>query len=222
MSDDVAELKARISELESEGKSLTRESISHKKGYQGLKAFLESKGIDPQGDLEEQWQNTSGKAKTEVDVLTKRLDKISAQLERAEKEKAELSEQATYSKIRTELSDKMKDIIGNDELIDLWIAKKKIKIDGNKPIYDDDGDEITMDKAVEKYRKTHPERVKISQSSGAGSSSTSSSGQSGSKDKNKMSSKDFSGLNRKDRDAFVLGGGQVIDDRSQQGVYPIE
>ena len=205
----IAEAEARIAELEKENNSLTRESKSYRLSDKKLKDFFEGKGFDLSSDLEEQWTQTAGKQKSDLDSLSAKFDKISKQLEKAEKEKAELAEQATYGKIKSELSEKMKDVIGADELIELWLSKKKISTEGNKPTFNDDGDEIPLDKAIEKYRKTHPERVKITQNSGSGSSGSQQKEQGTGTEAKKIKADEFYAMDKKAKDTFIKSGGQI-------------
>jgi hypothetical protein len=211
----VAEAEARIAELEIDNKREARDNQTNRKGYNALKKFLEDKGFDVLGDLEEQWNATGpGKSKTELDDLNKKLDKLTKQYERSESEKAALQEQTVYSKIKGDLAEKMKDVIGGQDLIDLWVATKKIKLSENgKTVFDDDGEEIGIDKAVEKFKKNNPDRISVKQKDGGGTTGKKDSGADGStsgNEKKKMSDEDFYKLDRKAKDEFVLSGGKVI------------
>jgi hypothetical protein len=207
----IAEAEARIAELEKENNSTVRETMSHKKGYKQLADFLADKGFDVKGDLEEQWSNSIvGKSKSELETLSKKLDKITAAYERSEQEKVKLSEDAFNNRIKSDLSEKMKDVIGGNDLIELWLSKKKIKsLDNNKVIFDDDGDEISLDKAVEKFKKSNPDRVKVSQNSGSGSSGNSSTSQQTTETK-KIKADEFYKMDQKTKASFLKSGGEVL------------
>ena len=201
----VAEAEARISELEQENKTLVKGEMTHRKGYKQLKDFLESKGFDVSGNLEDQWESTAGKSKTELDTLSAKIDRMSKQLEKAEQEKTELKAQQEESTIKTELSGKMKDIVGNDDLIDLWLAKKKIKLVDGKPVYVDGEREVPIEKHIESYKKSNPDRVRVQQKDGGASHKSSNDSQ----NVKKLSIGEFDKLTRKEQDAFMMEGGEV-------------
>lgn len=210
---DLAEAEVAYTELQIQQKQDARDNQSNRKGYNGLKKFLEAKGFDVDNDLEEQWDSSGpGKSKTQLDDLNKKLDVLNRKYEKSEQEKAALQEQSTYSKIKGDLKEKMKDVIGGQDLIDLWVATKKIKVsDTGKTIFDDDGEEVSLDKAVEKFIKNNPDRIKVSQKNGAGSQGNKESGAHKNTETKEVKSEDFYNMSQKDREAYIKTGGKIIE-----------
>jgi hypothetical protein len=178
----VAEAEARIAELEKETRTLTRESVSRKDGLKELEEkhtklvdALKKVGIgDLDGNIEEQIASASGK--TEVEKTLKSMEK---RLKTAEEtaaalmaDKTKLEKEGTQSKLRSLLSEGMKDIIGASDTIEALILREKVKHNKDgKPVYiDDDGDELAIDKYVEKFKKNNPDRIKVSPNPGSGGS----------------------------------------------------
>jgi Rad3-related DNA helicase len=176
----VEEAEVRIAELEKENRNLTRESVSRKDAFQKLEAKqnklledLKAAGIENiEGNIGEQIANASGK--TEIEKTLKNLEK---RLKTAEEtttaltaEKDKLTKETTHAKLAGVLKESMKDIIGADDTIESLILRERIKInkDGKIVYIDEDGDEVAVDKFVEKFKKTNPDRVKVVQNPGSG------------------------------------------------------
>jgi hypothetical protein len=209
---DLAEAESAYAELLVQAKTDARDNQTNRKGYNNLKKFLESKGLDVDLDLEQQWNEQGpGKSKAEKDALEAKIDNLTKKYEKAEKENLEAKKEIFNSKIKSDLAGKMSDVIGHQELIDLWLATGKVKTDDKgKVTYDDGDDEISLDKAVEKFKKNNPDRIKIKQKDGAGTHANTSSGADGTtEEKKKISYDDFYKMNRKEKDEYVLSGGKV-------------
>jgi hypothetical protein len=82
--------------------------------------------------------------------------------------------------------------------------------------YDDDGDTLSLDKAVENYRKSHPERISIKQSSGSGSVGSQAKEGSQKREVSTESTKiyhdEFQKLSKKEKTEFVNNGGVIEHD----------
>jgi hypothetical protein len=212
---DLAEAEAAYAELSVQARTDARDNQTNRKGYNGLKKFLESKGLDVEGDLEAQWNEQGpGKSKAEKDALEAKIDNLTKKYEKAEKDREAAQHEITNGKIKNDLVGKMSDVIGHQELIDLWLATGRIKVDDKgKAHFDSDGDEISIDKALENFRKANPDRIKIKQKDGAGTHANTNSGAEGSEGsgekKAKMSYDDFYKLDRKAKDKYILEGGKV-------------
>jgi len=203
----VTEAEARIAELEAEGKTITRDLMTHKKGYKGLADFLESKGFDLKGDLSDQWENTTGKTKSELELLTGKLAKMEKAQERLMQEKEEAAMQLQETTIRSKLLDKMKDVIGAEDVVDLWIAKKRVKLDNGEVLYVDKDKEISADSHLESYKKNNAERIRIQQTNGGQSSGQT--GQQGQQEKRSMKMDDYKRLTDSAKKDFLDKGGEL-------------
>ena len=206
----VPEAEARISELELENKNLVRDTVSHKKGYKALSDFLEGKGFDVKGDLEDQWTNTTGKSKTEVDALTKQVQKLTGAYEKMEKENLMLAEEKETNTLSGVLSDKMKDVIGGKDQIELWVKTKRVKLSEGKPVYFDGTKELPLETAVESWKKENPDRIRVDQSAGGGSHPAAK--ENGGQQKQTLKKGDFSKLTMAAKKDFFDKGGEIVSD----------
>jgi hypothetical protein len=168
----VAEAEVRIAELEKENNGLTRESKSYRLNEKKLKDFLTSKGFDIDKDFEEQWEEMekkNGIVKTEAEKEKKDKEKMQKQLDEMSAKLALKDQESTENSIRSELKGKMGDVIGGDDLVDLWIAKKLVKYEDGKFYRIEDGKDVPLETAVAAFKKNNPDRIKMSQTSGGGS-----------------------------------------------------
>lgn len=168
----VAEAEARIAELEAEGKTITRDLMTHKKGYKQLSEFLSAKGFDPNGNLEDQWEATAGKSKTELETTAKSLEKMQRAHDKLLQDLAAERTEKEQGSIRNELSNKMRDIVGGEDHIELLIAKGKVKLEKGKIVYLDGDKETPADTYIESYRKNNPDRVRVKQADGGQSANS--------------------------------------------------
>jgi hypothetical protein len=205
----VEEAETRIAELEEIERNLTRESINHKKGYKQLKDFIEGKGLDVTKDLEEQWEGTIGKTKTEAEKNSKQTEKMQAQindlmgkLEKSESEKTE-------SKIRAELTGKFSDVIGGEDIVDNWILKKLVKIEDGKIYKVEDGKDVPIETSIGAYKKNNPQRIIVNQSNGGGSHSVT---EKDAQKTEKMNMKDFRKLTETAKKDYLDKGNEIIPD----------
>lgn len=206
----VQEAEARIAELELESKNLVRDTVSHKKGYKALSDFLESKGFDVKGDLEDQWTNTTGKSKTEVEALTKQVQKLTGAYEKMEKENMMLAEEKESNTLSSVLSERMKDVIGGKDQIELWVKTKRVKLSEGKPVYFDGTKETPLEVAVESWKKENPDRIKMSQNPGGGSHSASK--EENSQQKQTLKKGEFTKLTQAAKKDFFDKGGEIVSD----------
>lgn len=164
-----AEMQAAIAEKDREVTRLTNDVMTHKKGFISVKTFLESKGFDVNKDLEDQWEATSGKTKTENEKLTKAQEKQQKQIDELLTKLAEADNEKTENKIRSTLQDMMKDVIASEETIDNWITKKRVKVEDGKLFHIVDGKDVPIETSVAAFKKNNPDRIKVSQNGGGGS-----------------------------------------------------
>jgi predicted RNase H-like nuclease (RuvC/YqgF family) len=203
----VAEAEARIAELEAEGKSLTRDLMTHKKGYKQLAEFLVAKGLDPSGNLDEQWEATSGKAKTELESQASKISKLEKTLEKLENEKLALSKAQEEMTIKGDLLGRMKDVIGAEDLADLWLAKGRVKLSDGKVVYVDKDKEIPVDAHLELYKKSFPDRVRVRQANGGQSANAQPDGQ---PQKKTMKMSEYKRLADPAKKDFLDQGGELV------------
>jgi hypothetical protein len=166
----VAELQTRIAELEQEGKTNVRDLMSHKKGFKKLADFLSSKGFDPEADLEEQWNKTVGEKEAGSKEAETKFKKMEAQLAKLEKDNTALAEEKVNNTVKGALTKHMEDVIGGEDLIDLWIATKKVKMIDGKLFRVEGSDEVPLDTSIAAFKKNNPDRIKVKQNGGGGSS----------------------------------------------------
>jgi hypothetical protein len=205
----VAEAETRIAELEQENKTNTRDLMSHKKGFKKLADFLSAKGFEPEGDLEDQWTKTIGQKEAGSKEAETKFKKMEAQLAKLEKDNIALAEEKTNNSIRTKLQEHMKDVIGGEDLIDLWIATKKVKLVDGK-IYKVDGeDEIPLETSIAAFKKNNPDRLKVAQNKGGG---TSKGEEQQPPAAEKMKKGEFNRLAQTAKKDFLDKGGEVIAD----------
>jgi len=204
-----AELQTRIAELEQEGKTTTRDLMTHKKGYKKLADFLSSKGFETDGDLEEQWANTQGKSKVQVEEGEKERKKMEARLAKLESDNVALTEEKQNNTIRSKLQEHMKDVIGGDDLIDLWIATKKVKLSDGKIYRIDGDDEVPLEASIAKFKKDHPDRIKMAQNGGGGSSKGE---EQQPQQAQKMKKGEFNRLAQTAKKDFLDKGGEIVAD----------
>jgi hypothetical protein len=213
----VAEAEARIQELESENRNLTRESINHKKGYQSQASFLSEKGFDPKGDLEEQWNNLVGKSSSELEKLRSEQSKFSKIIERMENENKQLAEEKNNSTINTELLKLIgTDVIDAQDLIDLWITKKSVKLSGNKVVFVEGDSETPISTAIDNWKKSHPSRIAMRQNSGGGSNGHTDREE---KKSEKLTEEKFNKMNLKAQQDFYANGGKVVRNARDEEDY---
>lgn len=203
----VAEAEARIAELETDGKSITRDLMTHKKGYKQLSEFLIAKGFDPAGNLEEQWEATAGKTKTEVESQASKIAKLEKTLEKFSAEKQELIKAQEEMTIKGDLLGRMKDIIGAEDMAELWLAKNRVKLSDGKVVFVDKDKETPIDTHIESYRKAYPDRVRVKQADGGQSSSAQ---PDGSPTKKTMKMTEYKRLAETAKKDFLDQGGELV------------
>ena len=203
----IAEAESRIAELETENHKIRVDKETHRKAYIKVKEFMDSKGYDLSGDLEEQHEKIYGKTKSEMDEIRAKLDKTMKMLEKTEKEKEQLSLQQEEAEIKKDISPMVNDVIGGNDVLELWLARKKLKRVDGKTVYVDGDREIDIAKHVENYKKQNPDRIIMRQNNGSESSGTNNS--TGGGPGKKMSVSDYDKLSKKEQDKFVYEGGEV-------------
>jgi hypothetical protein len=205
----VAELQTRIAELEQTDKTNVRDLMTHKKGYKKTADFLSAKGFDPEGDLEEQWTKTQGKSKTDAEQRDAEFKKLQAQIDKLTKTNEELATEKTNSTIRTKLQKVMEDVIGGEDVIDLWIATKKVKLDGDRVLKIEGADEIPLETFAAKFKKDNPDRIKTKQQPGGGSSNG---GEHKDNEPAKMKKGEYIRLTHASKKDFLDKGGEILPD----------
>jgi len=178
----VGELQVKVAELDKDNRKLVRDEMSRKDAFQKLEAKhakllddMKAAGIqNPEENIGEQIANASGK--TEVEKALKKLEKQAKedhdQVVALLADKDKLTRETNHAKIASVLKENMKDIIGADDTIESYILRDKVKLnkDGKIVALDDDGDEITVDKFVENFKKKNPDRIKVAPNPGSGGS----------------------------------------------------
>jgi hypothetical protein len=205
----VAELQTRIAELEQSEKTNVRDLMSHKKGYKKLADFLSAKGFDPESDLEEQWTKTQGKNKTDTEQRDNEMKKLQTQLDKLTKANEELATEKTNSTIKSKLQKTFEDVIGGEDLIDLWIATKRVKLDGDRVLKVEGADEIPLDTFAAKFKKDNPDRIKVKQQGGGGSSNG---GEHKDNEPAKMKKGEYNKLAQTAKKDFLDKGGEILPD----------
>ena len=208
----VAEAEARIAEIESENKTLIRDIVTHKKGYKELAEFLSGKGFDVRGNLDEQWGQTTGKLKADADQSKAALDKMQKQMDKLQKANEDYAREREENTIRSTVSGVMKDIIGSEDLIDNWLLRGKLKSSSGKVTFPDGENETPIDKHVDWYKKNSPERIRVAQQGGAGSSASQGGEKGGQDQRKQMKKSEYSRLNDQAKKDFHDKGGEIIKD----------
>ena len=226
----IQEAETKIAELEKEVHEVTRESMSRKTSirdlttrYEKLVDSLKDKGLDPTKDnFEEQWDAIVTSTKSEADKVKtesekerlkseRRMKDLESQVNQFRQEREEAVKKQTEAEIKNALLNRMDKIIGAEDTIEAWVARGKVKKDGERLSFINEvGDEVSIDKHLEDFRKNNPERIKVEMKSGSGSSSSSPSGEGSQKKILKHS--EYNKLTPEAQKELWDAGGDVIPD----------
>jgi Skp family chaperone for outer membrane proteins len=199
--------EARIAELESENKRINKDLQKSQKDHKSIKDFLDSKGIDAESDLDNQWESVVGKSKSDADSMIKKIEKLEKNYANLLAEKEQIAAEASNNLIRSEYKSRFADIIGGDDAIELMIAKKQAKVVDGKVFYSDpERGEISIDDHVTNFKKKFPERVRNQQYNGSGSNGNPQKPDDG---KVKMKMEEFSKLTDAAKNDFFNKGGEI-------------
>lgn len=137
-----------------------------KENYSKLREFMMKKGLDPDSDPEEGWSSIIGQKEEAKKTLEQKLQELTDKFGNLQKAyDNERMEKVNYE-IKGKLKNKLTDVIGADEMIELLVLQQKAKLkDDNLFFKKSETEEIPFDDYLTEFKSKNPERFRVQQSS---------------------------------------------------------
>lgn len=156
--------KIKELELKVQQRDTYLESVkSIKDKYNSLREFMMKKGLDPDTNPEEGWTSIIGQKEEAKKTLESKLEELTNKFNNLNKMYEDEKREKTNFEIKGKLKNKLEDIIGAEDLIELLVLQNKAKIkDDNLFFKKSEAEEIPFDDFLNDYRTKNPERVRVS------------------------------------------------------------
>lgn len=156
--------KIKELELKVQQRDTYLESVkSIKDKYNSLREFMMKKGLDPDSNPEEGWTSIIGQKEEAKKTLESKLEELTNKFNNLNKMYEDEKREKTNFEIKGKLKNKLEDIIGAEDLIELLVLQNKTKIkDDNLFFKKSEAEEIPFDDFLNDYRTKNPERVRVS------------------------------------------------------------